>query len=386
MIRIGITGQSGFMGTHLYNTLGLFPDEFERVPFKSCFWEDEKVLQDFVKRCDVIVHLAGMNRSSVPGELYRTNIRLVEQLIRAMTTAQVTPHVIFSSSIQEELDNEYGRSKREGRLLFEKWATSNQASFTGLIIPNVYGPFGKPDYNSFIATFCHRLTHGGQPAILSDREVRLVYIGSWCYYVIKMIRLCWQAGLPVLERKVIPPDFTMKVSDVLGILENYKTQYCEQGIIPVLKDRNELNLFNTFLSYTDLASIYPRKLTSHADQRGVFTELIKTEAGGQVSFSTTVPGVTRGNHYHTRKIERFIVIKGKACIRLRKVDGDEILCFYLDGTEPAYVDIPAWYTHNITNIGEDELCCLFWINEWYDPADGDTYFEPCDKNENYKAI
>ena len=136
-----------------------------------------------------------------------------------------------------------------------------------------------------------------------------------------------------------------------------------------------MNLFNTFRCYMDQKSRFPVKLERHEDARGVFVETIRLGVGGQVSFSTTVSGVTRGNHYHTRKIERFTVIRGKARIQLRRVGTSEVLNFDLDGNEPAYVDMPVWYTHNITNTGDEELYTQFWINEWYDPEDGDTYFE-----------
>ena len=160
MIKVGITGQPGFVGTHLYNMLGLVNDEFERVSFEDAFFQDENRLRNFVKRCDVIVHLAAMNRHPDPKVIYRTNIQLVKQLIDAMVAEKVTPYVLFSSSTHEELDNEYGNSKREGRSLLEEWARQNGASFTGMVVPNVYGPFGRPNYNSFIATFCYKLTHG----------------------------------------------------------------------------------------------------------------------------------------------------------------------------------------------------------------------------------
>ena len=186
------------------------------------------------------------------------------------------------------------------------------------------------------------------------------------------------------SRDVVSYDFEKKVTEILALLENYKSLYFEQGIIPVLKDRDEVNLFNTFCGYIDFSSVYPRKLVKHEDPRGMFVETVKLGIGGQVSFSTTIPGITRGNHYHTRKIERFTVIRGKARIQLRKIDTDEVLNFYLDGKDPCYVDMPVWYTHNITNVGNEDLYTQFWINEWYDSSDGDTYFEPCDKNENYK--
>ncbi|WP_320908129.1 MULTISPECIES: NAD-dependent epimerase/dehydratase family protein [Bacteroides] len=381
MIRVGITGQSGFIGTHLYNELGLHPDEFLRIPFEDTYFQNDEKLRVFVAQCDVIVHLAGMNRCSDPRLLYNTNVRLVNLLITAMEAEMVTPHVFFSSSTQEERDNEYGKSKREGRILFEEWARRNSGSFTGLIVPNVYGPFGRPDYNSFIATFCYKLTHGSFPQVLQDSSVKLIYVSNLCKHIIRKIYQVKVSGLPVVERDELLYDFEKKVSEILDLLEEYRSFYFERGIIPVLKDSNEINLFNTFCSYMDFSSLYPRKLMRHEDPRGIFVETVKLGIGGQVSFSITVPGVTRGNHYHTRKIERFIVIKGKAKIQLRRIGTDEVLNFFLDGNDPCYVDMPIWYTHNITNIGDEDLYTQFWINEWFDPKDGDTFFESCEKEE-----
>lgn len=369
MIRVGITGQAGFVGTHLYNHLGLFPDKYKRIPFADCFFTDSNELKSFVKQCDVIVHLAAMNRHPVPQVIYETNIGLVKQLIAAMEAEGVTPHVIFSSSTQEELINLYGKSKKDGRELLEQWAKKNITSLSGLIVPNVYGEFSRPNYNTFIATFAHKLISGEQPQIIKDSRVKLIYIGSLCKFIINRFE---NKGV---ERINVPYDFDRKVSDILALFEKFKSLYADNGYIPNLTDLNDVNLFNTFRSYIDYKSKFPIKLIKHTDTRGMFVETIKLGIGGQVSFSTTLPGITRGNHYHTRKIERFTVIKGKARIQLRKIGSDEIMDFYLDGSEPSYVDIPVWYTHNITNIGEDELYTQFWINELYNPEDGDTYFE-----------
>lgn len=375
MLRIGITGQAGFVGTHLYNTLGLYPDTIRRIPFEDSYFQDRQQLRSFVRQCDVIVHLAAMNRHPDPRVIYETNIRLVDQLIEAMEAENATPHVLFSSSTQEERENEYGQSKREGRRKLEEWAGRNKACFTGMVVPNVYGPFGRPNYNSFIATFCYKLTHGETPEVLQDSNVKLIFVGNLCRHILDKIKQASLLPEPVIERDEVPYDFDKKVTEILSLLENFRTLYFEQGIIPELKDANEINLFNTFCGYIEYKDLYPRKLVKHADERGVFVETIKLGIGGQVSFSTTVPGITRGNHFHTRKIERFTVIKGKARIQLRKIGTQQVLDFYLDGREPAYVDMPVWYTHNITNTGTEELYTQFWINEWYDPADGDTYFE-----------
>jgi len=370
-MKIGITGQAGFVGTHLFNTLGLYPEKYTRIPFEDAFFTDEHLLRKFVRSCDVIVHLAAVNRCPSEDELYQTNIRLVTQLIDAMEAEKVSPHVLFSSSTQEERDNIYGRSKREGRELLEAWAKRSKASFTGLVIPNVYGPFGKPYYNSFVATFAHQLTHGETPVIQTDVDVKLIYVGTLCDFIIQCV--CAPVGIRRLE---VPYDFERAVSDVLSLFERVKLQYVDQGVIPVLLDKHEVNLFNTFRSYCEIEKMFPRKLVQHADQRGTFVETLRLGIGGQVSFSATVPNVTRGNHYHTRKIERFTVIKGKARIQLRKIGTDEVLNLELDGEEPSYVDMPIWYTHNITNIGDEDLYTQFWINEWYDPKDGDTFQEP----------
>ena len=375
MIHVGITGQAGFVGTHLYNELGLLEKEVVRVPFEDNFFQDEEKLRGFVKQCDVIVHLAAVNRHPDQKELYRINVQLVQQLIEAMENQKVAPHVLFSSSTQEERENLYGNSKRKGRELFIAWAKKNGASFTGMVVPNVYGPFGKPNYNSFIATFCHKLTHGETPEVVLDASVRLIYVGSLCHHIIEKIKEAQKAPQPYIEKDEVPYDFERKVTEILADLTIYKSHYFEQGIIPPLPTRNDINLFNTFRCYIDAEKHYPVKLEKHTDPRGMFVETVKIGVGGQVSFSTTVPGITRGNHYHSRKIERFTVIKGKAWIQLRKIGTEKVLNFYLDGEEPAYVDMPIWYTHNITNIGEEELYTQFWINEWYNPEDGDTYYE-----------
>jgi UDP-2-acetamido-2,6-beta-L-arabino-hexul-4-ose reductase len=174
---------------------------------------------------------------------------------------------------------------------------------------------------------------------------------------------------------VVQHTFESKVSEILSLLEKYKSEYQDKGGIPDIDSKFELNLFNTFRCYMDIKNYFPVKFVENADSRGSFVEIIRLGVGGQVSFSTTVPGITRGNHYHTRKIERFAVIKGKALIQLRRIGTDEVLDFFLDGNEPAYVDMPIWYTHNIKNIGEEVLYTNFWINEFYDLNDPDTYFE-----------
>ncbi len=369
MLKIGITGQEGFVGTHLYNTLNLSPTEFSCVEYDISFFKNDVQLDKFVSQCDVIVHLAAMNRHNDPEVIYNTNIDLVQKLIAALERTKSKAHIVFSSSSQEERDNPYGKSKKEGRILLEKWALLSGGSLTGLIIPNVFGPFGHPYYNSVVATFSHQIAHGETPKIEVDGELKLIYVGELVSEIIKKAKEKKNEFLYQVHHTS-----TAKVSEILSLLKKYKTRYQDKGEIPTINNIFELNLFNTFRCYMDLKNHFPVKLTQHTDPRGSFVEIVRLGIGGQVSFSTTVPGITRGNHFHTRKIERFAVIKGKALIQLRRIGTDEVLDFYLDGNEPAYVDMPIWYTHNIKNIGDEVLYTNFWINEPYNEEDADTYF------------
>lgn len=372
MLRIGITGQSGFIGTHIHNTLGLFPEKFERIPFEDSYFNDDNALNKFVQSCDAIIHLAALNRHNDPDIIYKTNIELVQKLINACSATGSVPHILFSSSSQEELSNKYGESKKEGRILLEKWAGQTGARFTGLVIPNVFGSFGHPYYNSVIATFCHQLTHSESPKVIVDNEVSLIHVSELINLIIREIER--EAGHEITKIKV-PANYTKRVSEILKKLERFALNYLNEGIIPDLTDAFDRHLFNTLVTYIEHKSFYPFILRKNSDERGIFVETLKLNSGGQVSFSTTKPGITRGNHYHTRKAERFAVIKGKARIELRRIGTQDKISFDLDGNEPSFVDMPIWYSHNITNTGSEDLYTIFWINECFDPNDPDTYFE-----------
>ncbi|PZX50263.1 UDP-2-acetamido-2,6-beta-L-arabino-hexul-4-ose reductase [Algoriphagus ratkowskyi] len=369
MFKVGITGQNGFVGSHLFNSLGLYPEEFQLIIFERSWFDSSKELDLFISSCDVIVHLAALNRHDDPNEIYSRNTGLSSKLIESLERTKSTPHVILSSSTQESLGNIYGDSKKHAREELAAWADRVGASFTGMIIPNVFGPFGHPNYNSFIATFCHKIARNEKPSIHIDAEVELIYINELVNTILGIIR-----DNISKEELLVPFTSQSKVSSILSILNKFKEKYQDMGEIPSFASKFELDLFNTYRCYMDIENYFPRKFTQHIDPRGAFVEVIRLKTGGQVSFSTTVPEITRGNHFHTRKIERFAVIKGRALIQLRRIGTQEVLNFELNGNEPAYVDMPIWYTHNIKNIGEEELLTIFWINEHYDPKDPDTFF------------
>jgi UDP-2-acetamido-2,6-beta-L-arabino-hexul-4-ose reductase len=370
MIKVGITGSKGFVGYHLYQTLALHKQEFTLIKFDRRFFDDNLSLDGFVSSCDVIVHLAALNRHNDPKFIYETNTSLVKNLITSLERTGSKAHIIISSSTQEERDNPYGKSKKEGRLLLSEWANQSGGSLSGLIIPNVFGPFGHPNYNSVIATFCHQIARGEAPKIDIDGDLKLIYVGELIEEIINVIR-----NNDNTHELIISHTAEAKVSEILSLLQYFRKSYQDDGEIPVLVNDFHHKLFNTYRCYMDVANYFPKKLVQHADNRGAFVEIARLGIPGQTSFSTTLPGITRGNHFHTRKIERFAVIKGKALIQLRRVGTEQVHDFYLDGDEPAYVDMPILYTHNIKNIGEDILYTIFWINEPFDENEPDTYFE-----------
>jgi len=369
-LKIGITGQDGFIGYHLAKTIKYKFDKYTIVPFERKIFGNSKLLETFVSSCDVIVHLAGVNRASSNEEVYNSNIQINVDLKEALINSSFKGHLIFASSFQEDSNSMYGKAKKESRVFLEQTISKLKGKFTGLIIPNVFGPFCKPNYNSFIATFCSKIIIDQDPKIIEDSEIPLIYIENLVKQIIKNIQSENEMSLDF-----IPSDIEIKVSEVLKLLNHYKESYLKHNTLPFFSNSFEFNLFNTFRSYVDLENMYPVYLKKNSDERGLFSEILRTEIGGQISYSTTLSGKTRGNHFHTRKIERFTVLKGEAKISLRKIGSKKIYDFFLSGDLPSYIDMPIWFTHSITNIGSEQLITSFWINEPYNPEDSDTYFE-----------
>lgn len=366
-MRIVVSGHNGFIGGYLVRNISLHYSDAEIITLEK---EDFKT-QNFngkIQKNDLIFHLAGVNRADSQEEVFEENRKLNTALLVHLNKIKFSGILFFSSSLQEDSSSLYGKAKKEARIEYESLSEELGFKFYFLKIPNVYGPFCKPNYNSFIATFSDKLIKNETPNIIQDNKVILIYINDLIHSMLQLIAgQSPKIGSDVLQE--------FKVSEVLKKLISYKEQYLEKGEFPELNTSFDLNLFNTFRSYIDLKTFYPKKHFLHSDERGYFAELLRTGSKGQSSFSITKLQKTRGNHFHTRKIERFSVIKGKARIQLRKYLSDEIISFELDGENPSFVDMPVWYTHNITNIGEGELLTFFWINEPYDENDPDTYME-----------
>jgi len=366
-VRIVISGHTGFVGGHLLRNLNLhFPNHNLILLNKEDFRSDN--FNNKIQNEDFIYHLAGVNRAETDNEVYRSNVEINSSILKHLKKINFKGKLYFSSSLQENSNSLYGQAKKKAREDFDRLSKKLEFTFYSSLTPNVFGPFCKPFYNSFIATFSHQLLNNQTPTIISDTKVKLIYIDDYISSLLELLE-----G----KSKTINFDFLteIKVSEVLEKLKMFFNQYIQENKIPNLELKFDKELFNTFRSYINHKEFFPRSYQLHSDERGSFIELSKALTMGQSSYSTTNIGITRGNHFHTRKIERFSVIKGKAKIQFRKYLTDEIISFELDGNSPSYVDMPIWYTHNITNIGKEELLTFFWINEPYDQNDPDTYPE-----------
>ncbi|PTA67125.1 polysaccharide biosynthesis C-terminal domain-containing protein [Deinococcus arcticus] len=364
-MRIGITGARGLLGTHLQAYLRGQP-ETQVVSGGREVFASAQATQAFVRQCDAIVHLAGMNRGE-DQEVAATNIRLCEQLVEALEAAGERPHVLFSSSTHIERDTAYGASKRQAAAVLRAWAGRSGTRFANVILPGVFGEGGKPFYNSVVSTFCFQVARGETPSANAQAPIEQLHAQAVAR---QMHALLLQGATG--DVRVQGEELT--VGQLLSKLQGFHTLY-SQHIVPDVRRDFDRDLFNTYRSYL-YPGHYPVALPLHTDPRGSLFEAIKSPNGGQTFLSTTHPGVTRGNHYHTRKIERFLVTGGEAEIKLRHVTGQEVQTFRVQGETPAYVDIPTLHTHNITNVGQGLLTTLFWTHELYDPEHPDTFPEP----------
>lgn len=367
-MRIGITGSNGLIGWHqrAYFKAIQTPHEI-RLANRSTF-DNHASLQEFASGLDTIIHFAGVNRDS-DDVVEKINISLAKRLTVACEETQSTPTLVFANSTHYDRDTAYGRGKRVAAETLENWAHKNNTGFVNLILPHVFGEFGKPFYNSVVSTFCHQLAQRETPEIIVDGELELVHaqdVAAFCLNAIEEKR----------SGKIRLDGTKICVSALLETLRNMLACY-QSGVFPTLASNFEISLFNTLRSYL-FPNHYPAKLTLHSDNRGSLFEVVKSLGGGQVFLSTTRPGITRGNHFHTKKVERFLVAGGEATIRLRKLFQNNIVSFSVRGNEPCYIDIPTFYTHDITNTGTSDLLTLFWANEIFDPKHPDTISEPVD--------
>ena len=366
-----VTGSGGMIGWHLSVFLDAHSDTVSLIRCDRAGFNDDTFLADAISKSDVVVHLAGMNRGDEE-EIVAANIGMADRLIAFCRQAQATPQVIYSSSTHADGPTRYGYSKRTAGEHFEAWATETEAKFCNLVLPHVFGELGKPFYNSVVSTFASQIVNGESPTVTGDGDLNLLH----SHEVSKIIWDKVETGFSGTYR---PQGQAIKVSQLLERLQSLWARY-QGGMMPNFDDLFDVRLFNVMRSYLDHEQ---RRidLTLHEDNRGDLFEAVRADGRGQVFVSTTKPGITRGNHFHLKKVERFLVFSGKAKIRLRKVLTDEIFTYEVSGDQLQAIDIPTLHTHNITNVGDEPLLTLFWTNEHYDPADSDTFFLPVEPVE-----
>jgi UDP-2-acetamido-2,6-beta-L-arabino-hexul-4-ose reductase len=300
-------------------------------------------------------------------ELERANVRLAERLVACAERAGAVPAVVFSSSTHVDRDTPYGRSKRRAGEVLLEWAGRVGGRATVLVLPHVFGEGGRPFYNSVVSTFCHQLAGGEQPAIQADGQLELLHAQDFARIALEAV-VARDSGVRRVHGE------PLRVGELLDRLQAMVTSY-RAMVVPPLGRALDLRLFNTYRSYLFPAQ-YPLPFKLHTDPRGSLFECVRSVHGGQCFVSTTKPGITRGNHFHTRKFERFAVIGGEAVIRLRRLFDDTVHEFAVRGDAPVAVDMPTLHTHSIENTGAGELTTLFWSHEFFDPADPDTFQEP----------
>ncbi len=363
-MKIGITGASGQIGWHLRCYLAS-QNELDVVLADRSTFSDPDSMDRFVSGLDILIHLAGVNRGKAE-DIDSVNKQLAGILIDALNRTGAKPHLVFSSSIHRDRHTAYGNAKRYCSEKFVEWSKESGSAFTNMVLPHVFGEHGKPFYNSVVHTFCHQIANDELPEVLNDEPLYLVHAQRVAERMLSAGRSGTSSQQTVEGEEILVSQLLAKLTE---LSETYKN-----NIVPDLCDPLTLALFNTYRSYL-YPKNFPLDLTRHSDNRGDLFELVKELNGGQVYVSTTKPGVTRGNHFHCRKLERFVVLKGSATICIRRMFTDEVKRFEVHGDKPQVLDIPTLHTHNLINSGQDELMTLFWANEIFDPSLPDTVRE-----------
>lgn len=368
--RVLVTGSNGFVGKNLCSVLRTIESvqlyEFDIANFSV---DLERMLSDV----DVVVHLAGVNRPKNEQEFMTGNAGLTESICSFLGRSGNPAKIVLASSIQAESDNPYGQSKLQAEETIREYAENSGAKAVVYRFKNLFGKWCRPNYNSVTATFCHNIAHG-LPISISDpsRVIELTYIDD---VVNALVREIMDDDTQAHQGFFFAPElmgYSISLGELADLITSFRKSR-ETLEMPGFDSSLNKALYATYLSYLDGEEFaYP--LTIRSDERGCLAEMMKSRTFGQIFVSRTKPGITRGNHYHHTKTEKFMVVEGEAVIRFRRIDSDEIIEHRVSGQEFKVVDIPPGYTHHITNIGQSELVTLFWASEMFNPERPDTYF------------
>lgn len=367
LMKILITGSEGFVGKNLVV-------ELENRGYKDLYLYDRENsfedLEKWTKDCDFVYHLAGVNRPESEEEFMEGNADLTSQLTSLLKKNQNRAPIMISSSVQAEKDNPYGESKKAGEdYIFDYGETNNIPVFV-YRFSNLYGKWSKPNYNTVIATFCHNIARG-LPIQINDPiiEITFQYIDD---VVNELINCLEGNGTKIGKYYDVTEKDTRTLGEVAQLIKQFKESR-KTLEVPDMSNSFTKKLYSTYLSFLS-EDEFSYELTMNQDDRGSFTEFLRSPDRGQVSINVSKPGITKGQHWHHSKNEKFLVVKGFGVIRFRKVGENKVIEYPVSGEELEVVDIPTGYTHSIVNTGEDEMVTVMWVNEPFDPDNADTYY------------
>lgn len=366
-MKILVTGAKGFIGKNLIATL----EQLEGMEIYQYDIDTDKLRLDiYTKDCEFVFHLAGVNRPQNVEEFMVGNFGFTSELLESLKNNNNNCPVLITSSTHAVLDNPYGQSKKEAEDLLFSYGKETGTKVLVYRLPNLFGKWCRPNYNSGVATFCNNIAHD-LPIKVNDPNVimNLVYIDDVVEELINALN-----GNETREGDycVVPLVYTIKLGEIVELLYSFKNSRVDLSI-PYMADDFTKKLYATYLSYLPEEQFsYPLKMNE--DNRGSFTEIIRTLERGQISVNISKPGITKGNHWHHTKNEKFLVVSGTGVIRFRKIDSNNIIQYFVNGETLEVVDIPTGYTHNIENLGDSDMVTIMWANECFDPEKPDTYY------------
>jgi UDP-2-acetamido-2,6-beta-L-arabino-hexul-4-ose reductase len=366
-MKILITGAKGFVGKNLIA-------ELRNQGFSELFEfdvdSDPDLLESYTRECQFVFHLAGINRPENPEEFMKGNFGFTTVLLDTLKKHKNKAPVLITSSIQAELDNPYGQSKKAGEDLIFSYGSENNIPVFVYRLPNVFGKWCRPNYNSAVATFCHNIANN-LPIQLNDPNVmmNLVYIDDVVSSFIDKLK---NPVSHLNQYELVSPVHEIKLIEIVNLLSSFRESRENLGL-PDFQNPFAKKLYSTYLSYLPVDQ-FSYSLKMNTDHRGSFTEFLKSGEKGQVSINISKPHITKGNHWHHTKNEKFLVVSGTGVIRFRKIDTAEIIEYHVSGDKLEVVDIPVGYTHNIENIGETDMVTVMWVNEIFDKERPDTFF------------
>lgn len=366
-MKILITGANGFVGKNLVAELKN-KGYTDLLSFDIA--TDKALLGEFAKECEFVFHLAGVNRPKKDEEFMQGNFGFTSELLALLKKHGNKAPILITSSIQAEKDNEYGKSKKAGEDLVFDYGRDNGVQTMVYRLPNLFGKWSQPNYNSVVSTFCYNIARDIDIQINDpDTTLTLCYIDDVLDEFIRALK-----GNPMRNGAFCDVEIkhTIKLGALADTIKRFRESR-EDLYLPNMGNELERKLYSTYLSYLK-ENDFAYDLTMHADERGSFTEMLRTKERGQVSVNVSKPGITKGDHWHHSKNEKFLVVRGEGLIRFRKIGTDNVIEYSVSSSKLQVVDIPTGYTHSIVNLGNEDMVTIMWANECFDPESPDTYY------------